>query len=75
MALWHLGGAVARPATQDTAFGKRTAPYLLSYDSCWIDPKQGDAVVQWTITRRLMPKADFAESDSGSKVTRRSHIY
>ena len=48
MALWHLGGAVARPATQDTAFGKRTAPYLLSYDSCWIDPKQGDAVVQWT---------------------------
>jgi FAD/FMN-containing dehydrogenase len=48
MALWHLGGAVARPATEDTAFGKRTAAYLLSYDSCWIDPKQGDAVVQWT---------------------------
>jgi hypothetical protein len=48
MALWHLGGAVARPATEDTAFGKRTAAYLLSYDSCWIDQKQGDAVVQWT---------------------------
>ena len=48
MALWHLGGAIARPATEDTAFGKRTAAYLLSYDSSWIDPKQGDAVVQWT---------------------------
>ena len=31
-----------------TAFGKRTAPYLLSYDSCWGDRAQSDAVVQWT---------------------------
>jgi hypothetical protein len=48
MALWHLGGAVARPTTGDTAFGKRSAPYLLSYDSCWTDRSQSDAVVQWT---------------------------
>lgn len=48
IALWHLGGAVARPKTEDTAFGKRTAPYLLSYDSCWTDRSQTDAVVQWT---------------------------
>ena len=46
--LWHLGGAVARRAPEDTAFGKRSAPYLMSYDSCWTDRAQADAVVQWT---------------------------
>lgn len=46
--LWHLGGAVARLAAEETAFGKRSAPYLLSYDSCWTDRAQTDAVVQWT---------------------------
>jgi len=48
MALWHLGGAVARPAADATAFGKRSAPYLLSYDSCWIDPALTDRVINWT---------------------------
>lgn len=48
VALWHLGGAVARPSASDTAFGKRSAPYLLSYDSCWVDPALSDTVVQWT---------------------------
>ncbi len=48
VALWHLGGAVARPAPGDTAFGKRSAPYLLSYDSCWLDPALTDRVVRWT---------------------------
>jgi FAD/FMN-containing dehydrogenase len=48
VALWHLGGAIARPTTGDTAFGRRTAPYLLSFDSCWTDRRQTDAVVQWT---------------------------
>jgi FAD/FMN-containing dehydrogenase len=48
VALWHLGGAIAQPATGDTAFGRRSAPYLLSYDSTWADPAQGKAVIQWT---------------------------
>lgn len=48
VALWHLGGAVARVALTETAFGRRTAPYLLSYDSCWIDPALGEAVIAWT---------------------------
>ena len=38
----------ARPKAGDTAFGKRSAPYLLSYDSCWTDRSLSDAVVQWT---------------------------
>jgi FAD/FMN-containing dehydrogenase len=48
VALWHMGGAVARPATGDTAFGRRSAPYLLSYDSCWTNSQQSDSVIQWT---------------------------
>ena len=48
VALWHLGGAVARVPEADTAFGKRTAPYLLSFDSCWTDPALSDRVTEWT---------------------------
>lgn len=48
LALWHLGGAIAQPGTADTAFGSRTAPYLLSYDSCWTDRSQTDALIHWT---------------------------
>ena len=59
VALWHLGGAVARTAPTATAFGRRTAPYLLSYDSCWIDPALGDAVIAWT-----KAQIDFAAGHS-----------
>ena len=48
IALWHLGGAVARVREDATAFGRRTAPYLLSFDSCWIDPALSDRVTDWT---------------------------
>ena len=48
LVLWHLGGAMAKPAAADTAFGKRNAPYLLSYDTCWGDRSQTEAIVQWT---------------------------
>ena len=41
-------GGSSRPAGDGRHSLQRTAAYLLSYDSCWIDPKQGDAVVQWT---------------------------
>ena len=48
IAIWHLGGAMARVAEDATAFGKRNAPYMLSYDSCWIDPKISESVIAWT---------------------------
>ena len=63
LALWHLGGAIARPATGDTAFGRRTAPYLLSYDSCWTDPSQTDALIRWT---RAQIEAAKPHSPGGS---------
>ena len=59
---WPKGadrGAVARTAPTATAFGRRTAPYLLSYDSCWIDPALGDAVIAWT-----KAQIDFAAGHS-----------
>lgn len=48
MAIWHLGGAMARVPEDATAFGKRNAPYMLSYDSCWTDPALTKTVIAWT---------------------------
>lgn len=48
IAIWHLGGAMTRVPENATAFGRRNAPYLLSYDSCWTDPSLSDEVIAWT---------------------------
>ena len=48
VAIWQLGGAMARVAEEATAFGKRTAPFLLSYDCCWTDPNQSEEIISWT---------------------------
>lgn len=48
IAVWHLGGAMARVAEDATAFGKRNAPYMLSFDSCWTDRALTDTVIDWT---------------------------
>ena len=49
-ASWLCGiwGEPSPGRRRETSLWGRKAAYLLSYDSCWIDPKQGDAVVQWT---------------------------
>lgn len=48
MALWHLGGAMSRIDEGATAFGKRHAPYMLSFDSCWTDTALSETVIKWT---------------------------
>ena len=49
MALWHLeGGAASRVAPDATAFGSRTAPYLLSFDTTWTDAADNDRCIGWT---------------------------
>jgi FAD/FMN-containing dehydrogenase len=49
MALWHLaGGAASRVGTDATAFGRRTAPYLLSLDTTWDDPAETERCIAWT---------------------------
>ncbi|MGH2604055.1 MAG: FAD-binding oxidoreductase, partial [Dehalococcoidia bacterium] len=48
IALWHHGGAMTRVAATETAFGSRAAPYLLSFDTTWIDPVDTERAVAWT---------------------------
>lgn len=49
MALWHLeGGAASRVDAVATAFGSRSAPYLLSFDTTWTDPEDTDRCIGWT---------------------------
>jgi FAD/FMN-containing dehydrogenase len=49
MGLWHLsGGAAGRVASEATAFGSRTAPYLLSFDTTWTDPADSERNIAWT---------------------------
>ena len=45
--LWQLGGAYAHPGTQDTAFGDRTAPFLLGIESNWEHDTDDTACIAW----------------------------
>lgn len=44
----HLGGAFSRIDAEATAFGDRSAPYLLSIDSSWDDPAFSQENIAWT---------------------------
>jgi FAD/FMN-containing dehydrogenase len=44
----HLGGAMSRIGPQETAFGDRSAPFLLSIDSTWEDPGDTEQNIGWT---------------------------
>jgi FAD/FMN-containing dehydrogenase len=48
MGFWQLGGAPSRVAAQATAFGRRDAPFLLSFDTTWTDPAESDRCIAWT---------------------------
>lgn len=48
IAVWRLGGAIARVAEDATAFGKRNAPYMLSFDTSWTDPSVEEKAIAWT---------------------------
>jgi hypothetical protein len=48
IAIWQLGGALARVPETATAFGRRSAPFLLSYDSCWVEPSLTERAIAWT---------------------------
>jgi FAD/FMN-containing dehydrogenase len=43
----QLGGATAREEPGATAFGDRSASYMLSVDGNWSDPRDREAVVGW----------------------------
>ena len=44
----QMGGAMARVYPEDTAYGRRDAPFLLSIDSTWLDPKDTERNIGWT---------------------------
>jgi FAD/FMN-containing dehydrogenase len=49
LGLWHLGGGAASRVQADaTAFGRRDAPYLLSFDTTWEDPVDSERCFAWT---------------------------
>jgi FAD/FMN-containing dehydrogenase len=43
-----MGGATDRVAATDTAFGDRSAPWMLSVDGNWTEPQDADRVISWT---------------------------
>jgi hypothetical protein len=52
----HFGGAAARIAPEETAFGERS-PYVLNLCNRWLDPDQTDEHIDWARTayERLAP--------------------
>ena len=48
MVLWHQGGQTARVGAAETAFGRRDAPALLSFDTTWADPADTERCIRWT---------------------------
>jgi len=45
--LWQLGGAFARPGARDTAFGDRSAPFLLGIECNWEHETDDAASIAW----------------------------
>jgi hypothetical protein len=45
--LYHFGGAVARVARDETAFGQRNAGFLLNAAARWTDPAESDLHIGW----------------------------
>jgi FAD/FMN-containing dehydrogenase len=45
--LLHMGGAIGRPGPGDTAFGDRSAPYLLSAETAWQGRELKEACTRW----------------------------
>jgi FAD/FMN-containing dehydrogenase len=45
--IWKLGGAMQRVAPEATAFGDRSAPFMLSFDAIWSDAKDDDVNISW----------------------------
>jgi FAD/FMN-containing dehydrogenase len=43
-----MGGAASRVPADATALGGRDAPFMLSIDTAWTDPADGDRAIAWT---------------------------
>lgn len=59
-----MGGATSRVGPDETAFGDRSAPYMLSVDGNWTDAKDEERVIPW-----VRDVIDQAERLPGAKGT------
>ena len=45
--VWHMGGAISRVSSDQSAFGGREAPFLLGVEANWEDPEHDEANISW----------------------------
>jgi FAD/FMN-containing dehydrogenase len=58
--VWALGGAASRIKPEDTAYFKRSEPYLLGIEANWDNPEDDAANIEWT--RKLFKDAELFSS-------------
>lgn len=61
--IWQLGGAMSRVAPDATAFGSRSAPFLIGIEANWVHPEHDAANIAWNrkVYRELQPFSNGAE--------------
>lgn len=59
-----LGGAMGKIAATDTAFGDRSAPFMLSVDGNWVDPADAARNVAWV--REVISQAEQFSGAGGT---------
>ncbi len=57
--IWNFGGATAQVPADATAFGDRSMPWMVSFDSIWSAPDDDQANIAWTraFWERMQPHA------------------
>jgi FAD/FMN-containing dehydrogenase len=60
--VWQMGGQLNRVNPDDSAFGERSAPYMVSIEANWTDPADDDENIAWV--RETWSR--FAEFGTGS---------
>lgn len=57
--LWAMGGAASRVPAEATAFGDRSAPFWLVFNTTWADPAETETNINWTreFWRTMQPHA------------------
>jgi hypothetical protein len=46
--LWHLGGAIGRVGTEESAYGRRDAPFLLAAEATWDESAGDEENIAWS---------------------------
>jgi FAD/FMN-containing dehydrogenase len=57
--IWAMSGAVTRVPATATAFGDRSAPFWLVFNTTWADPAETERNIEWTraFWRKMQPFA------------------